>query len=136
MESDILSVEILSISERQQPLTGSCNGMVRFTTMVVLRMPLQAARKVKGKEVPLWIFMPFMSLDGKVCGGHRPFRIISASKKLRMTFCLTGFGKWNDCRAKDEALWVSEDNLIESGCLSFRGEQQWQFGNNGYAVSW
>ena len=43
-ESDILSVEILSISERQQPLTGSCNRMVRYTTLVVLRMPLQAVR--------------------------------------------------------------------------------------------
>ncbi len=49
VESDILSVEILSISERQQPLTGSCNGIVKFTTMLVLRMPLQAARKVKGE---------------------------------------------------------------------------------------
>jgi len=65
-----------------------------------------------------------MSLDGKVCRGHRAFRIISASKKLRMTFCLSAFGKWNACRAKDEAMRVSEDNLIEDGCLSFRGEQQ------------
>jgi hypothetical protein len=77
-----------------------------------------------------------MSLDSKVCRGHRAFRIISASKKLRMTFCLPAFGKWDDSRAKDEAMWVSEDNLIEGGCLSFRGEQQWQFGNNGSGVSW
>lgn len=68
--------------------------------------------------------MPLMSLNSKVDRRHRALRIISASKKLWMTFCLPAFGKWDDSRAKDEAMWVSEDNPIEDGCLPFRGEQQ------------
>jgi len=48
-ESDILSVGILSISERQQPLTRSCNRVVRFTTMLAA-YAFASSAKLRGRR--------------------------------------------------------------------------------------
>jgi hypothetical protein len=72
--------------------------------MIVVRRPLRAVQYQGEGGSYLNFHAVDVHLTARFNDGGRAHQTISASEKLRMTFCLPVFGKWNGYRADDEAL--------------------------------